>query len=124
MLRTAIRNLLAHKLRVLATGTAVLLGVSFMSGTMILAATIDRTFDEMFEDAYEGTDAVVRSEAAFETPEGFDVRSRIDESFVERVAAIDGVAVAQPDVWGTAQVIDRDGEPVGNPGMGPPTIGA
>ena len=39
MLRTTLRNLAAHKLRLLTTGFAVLLGVAFMSGTMILSAT-------------------------------------------------------------------------------------
>lgn len=124
MLRTALRNLGAHKLRLLTTGLAVVLGVAFMSGTMILGATIDRTFDEMFVNAYAGTDALVRSESAFETPEGTEVRPRFGESLVDDVADVDGVAAAQGDVWGVAQVIDRDGDPVGNPSMGPPTLAA
>jgi len=124
VLRTAIRNLLAHKLRLLTTGLAVVIGVAFMSGTMILSATVARTFDDMFSSAYEGTDGVVRSESAFETPEGIEIRPRFDESIVDTVAAVDGVAVAQGDVWGVAQLVGRDGEMVGNPEMGPPTIGA
>jgi putative ABC transport system permease protein len=122
--RTAWRNLAAHKLRLLATGLAVVIGVAFMTGTMVLTATIDRTFDDLFANAYETTDAVVRSEAAFETAEGFEQRARIDESMIEVVAGVDGVAETQGDVWGFAQVVGRDGEPVGNPGMGPPTVGA
>jgi putative ABC transport system permease protein len=124
MFRTALRNLAAHKLRLVTTGLAVVIGVAFMSGTMILSATMDATFDDMFANVYEGTDGMVRSSSVLETPEGLEIRPRIDESMVEAVAAVDGVAVAQADVWGTAQVIDRDGDPVGSPEMGPPTLGA
>jgi ABC-type lipoprotein release transport system permease subunit len=124
MLRTTLRNLAANKLRLLTTGFAVLLGVAFMSGTMILSATMDKTFDDMFVNAYDGTDGMVRSSSVLETPEGLEIRPRIDESMVQTIEAVDGVAVAQAEVWGTAQVIDRAGEPVGNPEMGPPTLGA
>jgi putative ABC transport system permease protein len=124
MLRTTLRNLAANKLRLLTTGFAVLLGVAFMSGTMILSATMDKTFDDMFVNAYEGTDGMVRSSSVLETPEGLEIRPRIDESLIEVIEAVEGVAVAQAEVWGTAQVIDPDGDPVGNPEMGPPTLGA
>ena len=123
MLRTALRNLAAHKLRLLTTGLAVLIGVAFMSGTMILSATMAKTFDDMFASAYEGTDGQVRSESTFETPDGIEIRPRFDDALVARVAAVDGVAVAQGETWGVAQVVGRDGEPVGRPEMGPPTIG-
>lgn len=124
MLRTTLRNLAAHKLRLLTTGLAVLIGVAFMSGTMILSATMDATFDDMFVSAYEGTDGMVRSASVFETAEGLEIRPRIDESMVDVVAAVDGVSVVQGDVWGLAQVVDPDGDPVGDPEMGPPTLGA
>ena len=97
MFRTALRNLTAHKLRLFATGLAVVIGVAFMTGTMVLSATMSRTFDEMFVNAYEGTDALVRSESAIEGPDGVTVRSRFDESLVATLAAVDGVSVAQPD---------------------------
>lgn len=124
MLRTALRNLGAHKLRLLTTGLAVVIGVAFMTGTMVLSATMGQTLDDMFANALEDTDGLVRSAKVYETPEGFELRPRIDESLVETIAAVDGVAVAQADIWGTAQFVGRDGEPVGNPEMGAPTLGA
>ncbi len=124
MLRTTLRNLAAHKLRLLTTGLAVLIGVAFMSGTLILSATMGKAMDDMFASAYEGTDGVVRSASVLETPEGQEIRPRIDESVVALVGEVDGVAAAQADVWGVAQVIDPDGDPVGNPELGPPTVGA
>jgi putative ABC transport system permease protein len=123
MLKTTLRNILGHKIRLLTTGLAVALGVAFMAGTLVLTATIKQTFQELFSDAYAKTDALVRSESSFEA-NGMEQRARIDESLVGVLAGVDGVATAQPDVWGYAQVVDRSGEPVGNPGMGPPTVGA
>ena len=122
MLKTALRNLAAHKLRLLATGLAVMLGVAFMAGTLVLTDTLGKTLDTMFADAYAGTDVVVRGPAAFKDPQsGWEMRGRIDATLVEQVAAVDGVAAAEGDVWGFAQLVGEDGEPVGNPGMGPPT---
>src|SRR5215510_12181248 len=124
MLRTALRNLLAHRVRLFTTGLAAALGVAFIAGTLVLTDTVTKTFDDLFADALADTDAMVRAEASFDDPNGFAaLRGRIDASLVDEVAAVDGVAVASGDVWGFAQVVGKDGEPVGNPGAGPPTIG-
>jgi putative ABC transport system permease protein len=40
MLKTTLRNILGHKLRLLTTGLAVALGVAFMAGTLVLTATV------------------------------------------------------------------------------------
>ena len=42
------KGLWAHKVRFALTGLAVILGVAFMAGTMILTATIGKTFDDLF----------------------------------------------------------------------------
>ncbi|HET9609684.1 MAG TPA: FtsX-like permease family protein [Acidimicrobiales bacterium] len=124
MLLTAIRNLLAHKLRLLTTGLAVMIGVAFMAGTLVLTDTIQKTFDDLFTDAFENTDALVRAEASFDDPNGFgELRGRIDASLLDEVEDVDGVALAAGDVWGFAQAVDRDGDPIGNPGAGSPTFG-
>jgi putative ABC transport system permease protein len=124
MWRTALRNLLAHKRRLFTTGLAVMLGVAFMTGTLVLADTITRTFNDLFADVYRGTDAVVRAQAAFKDPNGFaDQRGRVDASLIDTLRKVPGVAVAQGDVFGYTQIVDRKGEPLGNPQMGAPTIG-
>jgi putative ABC transport system permease protein len=124
MWRTARRNLLAHKRRLFTTGLAVMLGVAFMTGTLVLADTITRTFDDLFADVYEGTDAVVRAEAAFKDPNGFaDQRGRVDAALVDVVRGVPGVAAAAGDTFGYAQIVDRKGKPLGNPQMGAPTVG-
>ena len=45
MFHLTLRELGAKKLRLLTTAIAVMLGVAFMAGTMVLTATISKTFD-------------------------------------------------------------------------------
>ena len=56
MLRVMWRNLFAHKGRLVRTIIAVMLGVSFVSGTYILTDTLDRVFDEISTKTTEGID--------------------------------------------------------------------
>jgi putative ABC transport system permease protein len=122
--RTSVRNLLAHKFRLFATALAVTLGVAFMAGTLVLTDTIQKTFDELFQDVFAGTDAVVRAPAAFEASEGMgEQRGRVDASIVETVRGVDGVEEAEGQVMGYAQLIDKEGDAVGNPNTGAPVFG-
>ncbi|HWC10434.1 MAG TPA: FtsX-like permease family protein [Acidimicrobiales bacterium] len=124
MFRVTLKGLAAHKFRLAATALAVMLGVAFMAGTLVLTDTIGKTFDDLFGDVFEGTDAVVRREAAFSSPEGQgDQRGRVDASLVRTMAAVDGVAEADGTIQGYARLVDKEGEPVGDPGMGAPTFG-
>jgi putative ABC transport system permease protein len=124
MFRTTLKELSARKLRLLTTSIAVLLGVAFMAGTLVLTDTIGKTFDDLFADVNSGTDAFVRGEAAFEAEEMGGQRARLDASLADTIAAVDGVAVAEPSIQAYAQIVDKDGEPMGDPEMGAPTFGA
>jgi putative ABC transport system permease protein len=124
MLHTAIKNLLAHKLRLMATAVAVILGVALMAGTLVLTATMQRTFDNLFADVYKGTDAVVRAKATFEGPQGTGAqRGRIDASLLTSVQAVNGVAAAEGSINGYARIIGSDGKALGNPATGAPNLG-
>jgi putative ABC transport system permease protein len=123
MLRATLKDLWARKIRLFATSAAVLLGVAFMAGTLVLTDTVGRTFDDLFADVNRGTDAVVRAEATVEG-DFEDSRPRIDDSLVALVAGVDGVAIARGDIFQNGvQIVGKDGEPMGNPGMGAPTFG-
>jgi putative ABC transport system permease protein len=124
MFRTAWKGLLGHKFRFVATALAVTLGVAFMAGTLVLTDTIRATFDNLFADVYQGTDAVVRTKAAFEGPPGAGVqRGRVDAALVDTVRRVDGVAAAEGDVGGYARLVGKDGKALGNPATGAPTLG-
>ena len=118
MWKVTIRSLRAHKLRLLLTGLAVTLGVAFMAGTMVLTDTIQKTFRELFADVNAGTDAYVRGSESIAGE-----RERVSVDLVEEVQAVDGVGAAVPELQLYAQLVDADGDAVGNPEMGAPTLG-
>jgi putative ABC transport system permease protein len=118
------KNLRAHKRRLVSTSFAIFFGVAFLAGTMMLSDTIGKTFDDLFADVYRDTDAVVRSSSVVEGEFGSDdIRGRIPASLVAEVKDVDGVAEAEGGTQGYAQIVGTNGDVVGNPGMGPPTFG-
>jgi putative ABC transport system permease protein len=124
MWRVTRKGLRAHKLRFALTALAVLLGVSFMAGTTVLTDTIEKTFDDLFADVNEGTDAYVRSENAIEGDFGPTLRERIPADLVPQVEAVRGVEAAEGQVQFYAQLVEKDGSDViGDPDMGAPTFG-
>ena len=112
MLRLSIRQLLAHKIRFLMTSFAVILGVSFVVGSLVVTDTVRNSFDTLFAEITDGTDLVVRSESAFADQSFSGNREPLPEDLVQVVDGIDGVAVAEGGVGGTAQPVAPDGEPV------------
>lgn len=123
MLNVTIKGLLAHKFRLAATALAVLLGVAFMAGTLVLTATIGSTFDGLYADINAGTDVQVRSAESVDPGFGTQVRGPVDESVLPSVEAVEGVRAANGSVGGYAQFVGKDGKAVGNPKRGAPTLG-
>ena len=66
MFSLTIKGLWAHKLRYALTGLAVVLGVAFMAGTMVLTDTMEKTFDGVFASANDGTDVIVQRAGAID----------------------------------------------------------
>ena len=116
----AVRNLWERKLRTVFTALAIVLGVMMVAGTYVLTDTIDRSFDRIFTESNEGTDAVITSKEAIETDDGTE--PAFDESVLDTVREVDGVAEAAGGI-GDPQVsiIGADGEPRG--GNGAPSFG-
>lgn len=123
MLKATLRSIAGHRARLAMTGLAVVLGVALMSGTLVLTDTVGRTFDDLFANAYAGTDAVVRSTDVVESQFGPEQRSPMEASLLEVVDGTEGVAIAEPTVTGFAQLVAPDGEAVGNAQGGTPSFG-
>src|ERR687892_212965 len=114
MWKTTLKSIGAHKRRLLATGSAVVLGVAFLSGTLVLGDTMETGFGDMFAEANAGTDAVVRSStevgsgdsagpmtyAAFTT-------EFAQETLLPEPGQISGVLVAADDGVGQRELADR-----------------
>ena len=122
MWRLALKSTLAKKLRLFSTALSVLLGVAFLAGTLVFTDTLRRTFDDLFADVFAETDSYVRSTESMDLGFGQTQRGRISDALVDEVRNVDGVADAQGIVQGYAQVVGADGQPVGDPGSGPPTF--
>ena len=126
MFRVTLKSLLARKLRLLLTASAVVLGVAFVAGTLILGDTMNKTFDNLFATAYSGTDVGVRGKSAFDVnvADGGDStqsRAPVPASVVEAVRGVDGVRTALGDTSGFAQIVTPSGKVVETSGA--PTLG-
>ena len=120
MLRATLRSLLARKLRLLLSAAAVVLGVAFVSGALVLTDTLGRVFDDLFQSTSDGTDVEVRGRALFEGDQG-TTRAPVPAAVVDRLRQVPGVAAVTADVVGYAQVVGKDGKAYGS--NGPPTFG-
>ncbi|MEU2192517.1 FtsX-like permease family protein [Streptomyces fimicarius] len=109
MFRTALRNVLAHKARLLMTVLAVMLGVAFVSGTLVFTDTLGNAFRNQSAKSYDNVAVSV------ETYAGDDEKNPgIDEATLEKIRVLDGVASATGRVSGFAGVADPDGKLIGN----------
>lgn len=121
MWSTTLKGIAGHKRRFVSTCVAVVLGVAFLTGTLVLGDTIRGGFDQMFAEANDGTAVVVRSSTRIG---GDDTGQRgvVDPAVLGTVRSVPGVAAAHAVVEGPAQLVGADGSAIG--GEGPPTIGA
>jgi len=120
MIRTALKTIFAHKLRLVLTAMSVMIGVAFIAGTFIFTDTINQTFTDLFDDQFAGQDVIVQGEAEFDV--GFSGPPPIEESVLDTVLGVQGVAAAEGNVGGFALIYDSNGEAIVP--TGPPTIGA
>jgi putative ABC transport system permease protein len=116
MWNVTLKGLLAHKLRLALTASAIVIGVTFISGSLILTDTLHNTFTTLVSDIYQHIDFEVRGDAAFTNAStGAAVRNPIPESILSNVRRVSGVAYADGSVTGYAQYI-VDGNAIDNSG--------
>jgi putative ABC transport system permease protein len=121
MLAMTLRSAWATRRRLVGTGLAVLLGVAFLTGTLVLGDTLSANFDTLFTEVTAGTDVVVRNPRELSRGDAMaEEGSFVDAALVDRVAAVDGVERAVPEIMGYGALIGTDGEAVG--GNGPPRM--
>ena len=125
MFKVTLKGILAHKLRFLLTGVAVILGVAFISGTLVLTDTIKKTFDGLFASVYDGTDAVRAQRERGQGPvRARPARPHPRDARARRCRRVHGAAAAEGQVQiQRAQFLDRKGKGIGDPGQGAPTLG-
>ncbi|MBL1069201.1 ABC transporter permease, partial [Streptomyces sp. 7-21] len=95
VLKTSLRSFFSHKARMLLSGLAIALSVSFVSGTLVFSDTLNTTFDRFFDAvAADVTISPAEDDNAQETGRG----ATLPASLVERVRDVEGVAAADGTV--------------------------
>src|SRR5688572_11852672 len=97
MTRIALRYLWARRMRTALSALAIVLGVMMISGTYVLTDTVDRNFDDIFEESNAGIDAVVTSTETVSTDSGGV--PPFPESLLSKVQSVDGVAAAEGGIF-------------------------
>ncbi|MGO9909804.1 MAG: ABC transporter permease [Acidimicrobiales bacterium] len=122
MRKATLKGLLAHKLRLALTALAIVLGVTFVSGTLVLTDTLRQTFTTLFGNVYHNVDFVVQAKPVLAGTQGSEGNAKpIPQSLAAKVQAVPGVEDAVGGVGGYAELIAPDGKVVSNGGA--PSLG-
>src|SRR5436190_2080295 len=105
MLRIALAHVRSNKRRLAGTSVAVVIGVGFLFGTLVLGDTLTANFDRLFNEVSSGTDVVVRSGTAVDPDAVNQDRGPVPVSLVDTVARVPGVAVAEPQIVGYGSLL-------------------
>ena len=122
MIRVALRSVRAHAGQFLLTALAVVLGVTFLSGTLALRGVLSDTFSALMSSTITAdlyvTGQPIRS--AQSSGGGGVLTEKIDGALAERIAGIDGVRTAHAASSLNGTLVGADGSPVTSTGA--PTI--
>lgn len=120
MIRLSLATAWAYKRRLLRTCSAVVLGVAFLVGTLVLNDTMRAGFDQMFTQAYSGVDVVVQSEKRVGS-DAVQQLQLVPEDLATTIAALPQTAAVRGEIDSIAQIVLPDGSAIG--GNGAPTLG-
>ncbi|MEV0263829.1 FtsX-like permease family protein [Streptomyces sp. NPDC050617] len=119
MLRTALRNVLAHKARLIMTVLAVCLGVAFISGSLVFADSTTAAYRAAMSKNYADLAVIVSPKSRPGDAVGEEYGA-LDDALARKLAAVPGVASVRPKVGGSATLAAKDGTPMhgGSPAGG------
>ena len=114
MLRASWKSLIARKLRLLMSGFAIVLGVAFVSGSLIFTDTLGQAFTKIMAGSFG--DVVVRPVGAVNDENTQSVKT-LPASLVKDLAGVDGAARVDGGVTSVGVfVIDKKGKVIGAQG--------
>ncbi|TQJ53578.1 ABC transporter permease [Streptomyces sp. NBC_00080] len=113
MFRTALRNVLAHKARLLMTVLAVMLGVAFVSGTLVFTNTLSGALQKSSAKGFDQVDVAVTAEAQADVGDRIVKTPELTQALLEQSAKVPGAASAIGVVNGFTAIADKDGKLVG-----------
>ncbi|MEO6701825.1 MAG: FtsX-like permease family protein, partial [Jatrophihabitantaceae bacterium] len=113
MRKVSLRNLAAHKVRLVLTVLSVVLGTAFVTGSFVFTDTLGHTFHGLFADVAKGVDVQVTG--ADENGSGVPVAD------LAKLKAVPGVRAVDPQVSAQIVLLGANGKPVKSGGA--PTLG-
>ncbi|MEU9217934.1 FtsX-like permease family protein [Streptomyces sp. NPDC048376] len=114
MFRTALRNVFAHKARLLMTMLAVMLGVAFVSGTLVFTNTISDALQNSSAKGYDQVDVAVTAEYQDSKGDKVGELPELTQDLLDDSAEVPGAASAIGVVSGFTAVADKDGDLIGD----------
>ena len=119
MISVALRGLAGRKLRAILTAFAIILGVTMVSGTYVLTDSIDKAFNNIFQDSYANTDAVVSGRTPDINVDGETAAApSVPASLLEKVRGLPDVAAATGSVAddSNTKILTKEGKAVNTNG--------
>ncbi|PJN36927.1 ABC transporter [Streptomyces sp. CB02959] len=114
MFRTALRNVLAHKARLLMTVLAVMLGVAFVSGTLVFTSTISDALQSSARKGFDNVDVAIKRGGSDRADAAPGARSALDTKLLDKAAHLPGAASATGTVSGFTAIADKSGTMIGD----------
>ncbi|MFJ6718579.1 ABC transporter permease [Streptomyces sp. NPDC091259] len=111
MLRTALRNVLAHKARLVMTVLAVGLGVAFISGSLVFADSTTAAYRASMSRDYVDVAVSVTAKSPPGASEA-EQYGALDDVLVHKLSAVPGVASVRPAADGSVTLSAKDGTPM------------
>ncbi|MER7546864.1 ABC transporter permease [Spirillospora sp. NPDC127506] len=121
--RVTLRNLAAHKIRLVLTAVAVILGVAFVAGTLIFTDSMNKQFDELFSRIGTNVAVDVRAKKVVGGDDDGMAAQPVPAAVLKTLRGVEGVKDPKGNVNGYAAVVGKDGKIVGTAQNGPPQIG-
>ncbi|TDD71460.1 ABC transporter permease [Actinomadura darangshiensis] len=121
--KVTLRNLAAHKIRLVLTAVAVILGVAFVAGTLIFTDSMNKQFDELFSRIGTNVAVDVRAKQVVGADDDGSAAQPVPAAVLKALRGVDGVKDPKGNVSGYAAVVGKDGKIVGTAQNGPPQIG-
>jgi putative ABC transport system permease protein len=120
MLKAMLRGLFAHKLRLVLSALAIVLGTGFMSAAFISGDTISRGFTDLFSTVNESIDVQVTAKSDIPgVPGGSEavITATVPQSVADQLKSVPGAEMVTPQVASDgARVLGKDGKTIASTG--------
>ncbi|MGB8943674.1 MAG: FtsX-like permease family protein [Streptomyces sp.] len=116
MFRTALRNVLAHKARLLMTVLAVMLGVAFVSGTLVFTDTFGNAYKNKSAKSFDHVSVAIQGDgSSYSGEDSGEAKKppRLTDALLKKTQNLPGADSAIGGVMGFTAFADKDGKLVG-----------